>query len=72
MLNQAIKRLRHNFQLSIITLMGSFGIFSLTPYAIYRMYHANYTVAIADSFAIFSIINWFLPATPCCLHGVPR
>lgn len=56
MLNQAIKRLRHNFQLSIITLMGSFGIFSLTPYAIYRMYHANYTVAIADSFAIFSII----------------
>ncbi|MDY0250999.1 MAG: GGDEF domain-containing protein [Pseudomonas sp.] len=56
MLNQAIKRLRYNFQLSIITFMGAFGIFSLTPYAIYRAYHANYTVAIADSFAIFSII----------------
>ena len=56
MFKTAVRRLRHNFQLSIITLMGSFGIVSLLPYAIYRAYHANYTVAIADSFAIFSIV----------------
>ncbi len=56
MFNQAVKRLRCNFQLSIISFMGAFGILSLTPYAIYRAYHANYTVAIADSFAIFSIV----------------
>lgn len=56
MLNQTVRRLRHNFQLSIITLMGFFGVLSITPYAIYRAYNTNYIVAIADTIAIISII----------------
>ena len=50
------RRLRHNFQLSIITLMSFFGVLSITPYALYRYYTADLTVAIADSFAIISIL----------------
>ncbi len=56
MFNQAIRRLKRNFQLSIITMMGLFGVLCITPYAVYRTYNANFTVAIADSFAIISII----------------
>lgn len=56
MLNLALRRLRRNFQLSIITLMGMFGASSITPYAIYRIYTGDFTVAIANSVAIVSTI----------------
>lgn len=54
--NKYLRRLRHNYQLSIITLMGFFGVLCITPYAVYRIYNSNLTVAIADSTAIVSII----------------
>ena len=54
--NKYLRRLRHNYQLSIITLMGVFGVLCITPYAVYRVYNSDFTVAIADSIAIVSII----------------
>lgn len=56
MLTLALRRLRRNFQLSVITLMGVFGVISITPYAIYRIFTADYIVATTDIFAITSII----------------
>lgn len=56
MLTLTLRRLRRNFQLSVITLMGVFGVISITPYAIYRIFTADYIVAITDIFAIVSII----------------
>jgi len=32
-----LKRLRNDFQLSIITLMGLFGVIGISPYAVYRL-----------------------------------
>lgn len=56
MLKLISKRLKHNFQLSIITLVGLFGVLSITPYALFRIYTADFTMAMADSIAILSII----------------
>lgn len=56
MLNLGIRRLKHNFQLSVITLMGFVGVISITPYAIYRTWTADYIVAVTDTFAVLSII----------------
>ena len=56
MLYLAIKRLRHNFQLSIITLMGFIAVFTITPYAVYRFYTESFITAVADTVAVVSII----------------
>jgi len=56
MLRLTIRRLKRNFQLSVITLMGLFGVISITPYAIFRIFTADYIVAITDTFAVISII----------------
>lgn len=56
MLALAIRRLKRSFQLSVITLMGLFGVISITPYAIYRLFTADYIVALTDIFAVGSII----------------
>lgn len=56
MFDLALRRLKRDFQLSVITLMGLFGVISITPYAIYRVYTADYIVAITDAFAVASII----------------
>lgn len=53
---QALRRLKRNPQLFIITMMGIFGVLGITPYIIYRAYNANFMVAIADMFAVMSII----------------
>ncbi len=53
---RALRRLKRNPQLFIITMMGVFGVLGITPYIIYRAYHANFLVAIADLFAVISII----------------
>lgn len=56
MLYLAIKRLRQNFQLSIITLMGLIATFTITPYTVYRIYTGDFITATADAVAVVSII----------------
>lgn len=51
------KRLRNDFQLSIIVLMGVIGVLGITPYAIYRLLHGNHLVSIADSMIVLSTIS---------------
>ena len=51
-----LKRLRNDFQLSIITLMGLFGVIGISPYAVYRLLHGNYLVGIADTVIVFSTL----------------
>ncbi|MDD0842794.1 GGDEF domain-containing protein [Pseudomonas sp. Gutcm_11s] len=50
------KRLRNDFQLSIITLMGIIGVLGITPYAAYRLTHGNFLVGIADSVIVLSTL----------------
>ncbi|MBB2494827.1 GGDEF domain-containing protein [Aquipseudomonas ullengensis] len=52
-----LKRLRNDFQLSIITLMGFFGALGITPYAIYRLLHGNYLVGTADTVIVISTLS---------------
>lgn len=51
-----LKRLRKDFQLSIITLMGLFGVLGISPYAVYRLLNGNYLVGIADTIIVFSTL----------------
>lgn len=51
-----LKRLREDFQLSIITLMGLFGVMGISPYAVYRLFSGNYLVAIADTVIVLSTL----------------
>lgn len=51
-----LRRLRNDFQLSIITLMGLFGVIGITPYAIYRLATGNYLVGSADSIIVTSTV----------------
>ncbi|UTW08785.1 GGDEF domain-containing protein [Pseudomonas benzenivorans] len=51
-----LRRLRKDYQLSIITLMGLFGVLAVTPYAVYRFVQGNYLVSIADSIIVLSTI----------------
>ena len=48
------KRLRNNFQLSILTFMVLFGAVGITPYAIYRLLQGNWLVGLIDSLIAFS------------------
>ena len=52
--SRLLRRLRNNFQLSIITLMGLFGVVGITPYAVYRLVTGNYLVGFADTFIVVS------------------
>ncbi|KIP99691.1 MULTISPECIES: GGDEF domain-containing protein [Pseudomonas] len=51
-----LARLRKDFQLSIITLMGLFGVLGISPYAVYRAVHGNYLVSVADTVIVLSTI----------------
>ncbi len=51
-----LKRLRNDFQLSIITLMGLFGVIGISPYAVYRLLQGNYLVGIADTIIVLSTL----------------
>ncbi|GIZ13682.1 diguanylate cyclase [Pseudomonas sp. NCCP-436] len=51
-----LKRLRTDFQLSVITLTGLFGVIGITPYAIYRLATGNYLVGTADTIIVLSAI----------------
>lgn len=57
-----LKRLREDFQLSIITLMGLFGILGIAPYAIYRLFNGDYLVGIADTIMVLSTLGAVLYA----------
>jgi diguanylate cyclase (GGDEF)-like protein len=50
------KRLRQDFQLSIMTLMGIFGVLGIAPYAIYRLSSGDLIVGIADSVIVCSTV----------------
>ena len=50
------KRLRNDFQLSIITLMGIIGVLGISPYAVYRLSHGNLMVGLADSVIVLSTL----------------
>ncbi len=51
------KRLRNDFQLSIITLMGIIGVLGITPYAAYRLLHNNLLVGVADVVIVLSTLS---------------
>ncbi|SDX49502.1 GGDEF domain-containing protein [Marinobacter mobilis] len=48
-------RLRHNFRLSIITLLGASAVLGITPFAVYRFWQGNVSAGIADSGILLSI-----------------
>ncbi len=51
-----LKRLRNDFQLSIVSLMGLFGVIGIAPYAVYRLLTGNYLVGIADTIIVLSTL----------------
>ena len=54
---QALRRLKRNPQLFIITMMGIFGVLGITPYIIYRAHSTDFMVAAADFIAVVSIVT---------------
>ena len=52
-----MRRLRTDFQLSIISLMGLFGVLGIAPYAVYRLLEGNYLVGTADVVIVLSTIG---------------
>jgi diguanylate cyclase len=51
-----LTRLRKDFQLSIITLMGLIGVIGISPYALYRLLQGNYLVGVADCVIVTSTL----------------
>lgn len=51
-----LNRLKNDFQLSIISLMGLFGVLGITPYAVYRLSEHNWVVGIADCVIVLSTL----------------
>ena len=45
-------RLRNDFQLSIVTLVGICSVFGVTPYAVYRLHQQNWIVGFTDTFLV--------------------
>lgn len=60
--SRVLKRLRSDFQLSIITLMCLLGVTGISPYAVYRLAQGNYVVGIADVIIVLSAITTTLYA----------
>lgn len=54
--SRVFKRLRSDFQLSIITLMCLLGVVGVSPYAVYRLSQGNYVVGVADVIIVLSAI----------------
>lgn len=79
----AARRLRTDFQLSIITLLGAAALFGIVPFGVYRFLETNYLAGAADSLISFGIIAsviyaWlsgdtertgFALAVFCCVAG---
>ena len=60
--SRVLKRLRSDFQLSIITLMCLLGVVGVSPYAVYRLSQGNYVVGITDVIIVISAISTTLYA----------
>ena len=56
LIRRMLMRLRNDFQLSIITLMGLIGVIGISPYAVYRLLEGNYLVAAADCVIVLSTL----------------
>lgn len=83
MLAVVARRLRTDFQLSIITLLGAAALFGIVPFAVYRFLEMNYLAGFADSLISIGILAsvvyaWvtgdtrrtgFFIAIFCCLAG---
>jgi len=54
--SRLLRRLRTDFQLSILTFMGVLGVIGISPYAVYRLLEGNYVVGIADVIIVCSTI----------------
>ena len=79
----AVRRLRTDFQLSVITLLGVAALFGIVPFAVYRFLELNYLAGVTDSLISAGIIAsviyaWltgdtartgFLLAVFCCIAG---
>jgi len=77
------ERLRTDFQLSIITMLGASAIFGISPFAVFRFLEENYIAGIADVIILVGIVSlmiyaWrtgdtarsgFLMALFCCMGG---
>lgn len=50
-------RLKHDFQLSIIMLVGLCAFIGITPYAVYRLIEGNYLVGVVDSILVLCTIG---------------
>ena len=55
-ISRLLRRLRSDFQLSIITLMGLFGVIGISPYAVYRLATGNYLVGFSDAVIVVSTV----------------
>ena len=51
-----LERLKNNFYLAMLTLVGAIIVLCVTPYGIYRLYTGNYVVGIADLFMVLCAI----------------
>lgn len=51
-----LERLKKDFYLAMLTLVGSLIVLCVTPYAIYRLYVGNYIVGIADLIIVASAV----------------
>ncbi len=56
LIRRMLVRLRNDFQLSIITLMGLIGVIGISPYAIYRLLEGNYLVGLTDCVIVLSTL----------------
>lgn len=50
-------RLRHDFHLSIITLLGACAMFGITPFAVFRFYSGNVAAGLVDLLIMLSICS---------------
>lgn len=78
------ERLRTDFQLSIITLLGAAAIFGIVPFAFYRFMEDNYLAGITDSIISLGIVinvvyawytgeteqSGFILAIFCCIAAI--
>ena len=78
------ERLRTDFQLSIITLLGVAAIFGIVPFAFYRFFEHNYLAGVADAIISLGIVinvgyawytgrteqSGFVLAVFCCIAAV--
>jgi diguanylate cyclase (GGDEF)-like protein len=55
--SRMLRRLRTDFQLSILTFIGVLGVAGISPYAVYRLLGGNYLVGVADVVIVSSTIG---------------